>query len=81
MEKLERKPTQRDMVLDYIRRFGSITSWQAYMDLGISQLGARIFELKEQGYVFSKTRIYAKNRYGEKTHYDEYRLADCEVAK
>ena len=75
-EGLIRKPTQRDRVLQYIRDFGSISSWQAYSDLGISQLGARIFELKERGYVFAKTRIQTKNRYGEKTHYDEYRLME-----
>ena len=73
-EGLQRKPTQRDKVLDYIRQFGCITSWQAYQDLGITQLATRIFELKEQGYKFSKTRIYTTNRLGEKTHYDEYRL-------
>ena len=66
--------TQRDRVLQYIRDFGYITSWDAYKELGISQLGARIFELKERGYAFEKTRIETKNRYGEKTHYDEYRL-------
>lgn len=76
MAKLERKPTQRDRVLKYIRDFGFITSWDAYSELGISQLGARVFELKERGYEFTKTRIYTKNRYGEKTHYDEYRLKE-----
>ena len=75
-EKLQRKPTQRDKVLKYIQDFGYITSWQAYSDLGISQLGARIFELKERGYSFKTTRVYTQNRYGEKTHYDEYRLEE-----
>ena len=74
MGKLVRKPSLREKVLDYIVKFGSITSWQAYSDLGITQLGARIFELKGQGYIFSKKRIYTNNRLGEKTHYDEYRL-------
>lgn len=74
MEKLEKRPTQREKVLNYIRQFGSITSWQAYTDLGITQLGARIFELKELGCEFTKTRIVTTNRFGEKTHYDEYRL-------
>lgn len=76
MPKLERKPTQREKVLAYIKQFGSITSWQAYADLGVTQLGARIYELKEQGYVFSKTRIHTKNRLGEKTYYDKYRLEE-----
>lgn len=76
MAKLERKPNQKVRVISYIRMFGYITSWQAYQDLGISQLGARIFELKQDGYVFTKKRIYTKNRMNEKTHYDEYRLAE-----
>lgn len=80
MEKLERKPTQRDKVLNYIRRFGYITSWQAYADLGVTQLGARIFELKEQGYEFTTKRVYTTNRLGEKTHYDEYRLKEAQTA-
>lgn len=79
MAKLERKTTQRDMVLKYIRDFGCITTWEAYSELGISQLGARIFELKERGYEFEKERIYTKNRYNKKTHYDVYRLVkECD---
>ena len=76
MEKLKKRPTQCDKILDYIRRFGYITSWQAYSDLGITQLGARIYNLKEKGYVFEKKRILTRNRLGEKTHYDEYRLVE-----
>ena len=70
-----KKVTQRDRVLQFIKDFGSITSYQAYTELGCTQLASRISELKERGYVFEKTRIETKNRYGEKTHYDEYRLA------
>lgn len=76
MAKLERKLTQRDKVLNYIRQFGFITSWQAYQDLGITQLASRIFELKELGYEFKKTRVNTQNRLGEPTHYDEYRLVE-----
>ena len=75
--KLQRKPTQRDKVLKYIQDFGYITSWQAYADLGVSQLATRIFELKELGYEFTKERVKTTNRYGEKTHYDEYRLEEA----
>lgn len=46
------KITQRDRVINYIREFGSISSWEAYKDLGITQLATRIKELKEQGYEF-----------------------------
>jgi hypothetical protein len=73
---MAKKITQRDRVLQYIKEFGSITSMQAYSDLGCTQLATRISELKERGYEFSKTRINTKNRYGDKTHYDEYRLVE-----
>ena len=69
-----KRTTQCDRILRYIEEFGSITSWQAYADLGITQLAARIFNLKERGYQFETTRVYTENRMGERTHYDEYRL-------
>lgn len=75
------RPTQRDRVLQYIKDFGCITSWDAYKDLGVSQLATRIFELKKMGYKFETTRISTTNRYGYPSHYGEYRLVvDSEVA-
>ena len=53
----ELKLNQRERVLKYIVDFGYITSWQAYQDLGITQLGARIKELKDIGYQFKKDGI------------------------
>ena len=46
------RTTQKDRVVAYINEFGSITTWQAYADLGITRLSARIWELKEEGYIF-----------------------------
>lgn len=69
-----KRTTQKDRILKYIKDFGSITSWEAYKDLGITQLGTRIYELKGLGYVFTKERIKAKNRYGDPSHYDKYML-------
>ena len=45
-----KKPTQEDMVLDYIKKHGSITSWEAFMKLNITRLSGRIYDLREQGY-------------------------------
>lgn len=75
-EGLQKKPTQCQRVLSYIRQFGSITSLQAYTDLSVTQLGARVYELKEQGYEFTKERINTTNRFGEPTHYDKYKLKE-----
>ncbi len=70
------KVTQKEMILKYLQDFGSISSWDAYADLGITQLGARIFELKEKGYVFKKERVKRLNRYGREIAFDKYSLAE-----
>ena len=66
--------TQRERIIKYIKDFGKITSFQAYSDLGITQLGARIYELKQQGLEFNTQTKKSKNRYGETVHYKEYSL-------
>ena len=70
------KVTQKEMILKYLQDFGSISSWDAYAELGITQLGARIFELKEKGYVFKKERVKRLNRYGREIAFDKYSLAE-----
>ena len=70
------RTTQRDLVLNYIREYGSISSWDAYRDLGITQLATRISELKDRNYVFTKERVYTKTRFGVPTHYDRYKLVE-----
>ena len=67
MGKREHRPTQCDLIIQYIKDFVSITTWQAMIDLGVARLASRIFDLKEKGYEFEKTRVYTKNRYGENT--------------
>lgn len=70
------KTTQKDRIINYIREFGSISSWEAYSDLGITQLGARIDQLKKEGYEFKSEWVSNTNRFGEKTDYKRYYLAD-----
>lgn len=70
------KINQRQRIINYIREFGSITSKDAYNDLGITQLATRIKELKELGYEFRTEWESNKNRFGEKTDYKRYYLAD-----
>lgn len=44
--------SQKTQVIEYIQKYGSISSYEAYAHLGITQLGARIDGLKKDGYVF-----------------------------
>ena len=70
------KITQKDRILEYIRNFGSISSFEAYANLGITQLGARIDQLKKEGYEFKTEWESNINRFGEKTDYKRYFLID-----
>ena len=70
------KTNQKQRIINYIRQFGSITSKDAYLDLGITQLGARIDGLERDGYIFAKEWEKGKNRFGEEITYKRYYLAD-----
>lgn len=68
--------SQKDRIINYIREFGSITSWEAYKYLGIMQLGARIDQLKKEGYGFKTEWEHQKNKYGEDVSFKRYYLMD-----
>lgn len=68
---------QTERIIQYLKEFGSITSFQAYADLGITQLGARIDDLQNEGYKFNKQAKSGTNRYGDKVHYTEYSLKEA----
>ena len=63
---------QKQRVIDYMNDFGSITSFEAFQDLGITRLSAVIFDLREQGYKIRTKDETSRNRYGEKTTYARY---------
>ena len=68
--------TQKELILKYIADFGYITSFQAYADLGVTQLATRIKELKAKGYEFRTENVKTKNRYGNPSHYYKYYLIE-----
>lgn len=65
--------TQNEKVLAYLREYGSISSMEAFRVLGITRLSARIYELRERGYMIDNKPIRKKNG-GEYVHYDRYVL-------
>lgn len=68
--------TQAERVLQYIKDFGRITPYDAFRDLAILRLSARIYDLKYEGYDIETTIETAKNRYGEPVHYAVYTLKE-----
>ena len=68
------KTTQKNRVLAYLRNHDGITSIQAFSDLGITRISARIADLRADGFIIASVRESGKNRYGEKTNYVRYIL-------
>jgi hypothetical protein len=72
------KVTQCQRILDYMEQFGSISTLDAFRDLGVARLASRIHDLKHMGYnIVSETKQH-KNRFGENTCFKVYRLAEQE---
>ena len=67
-------PTQNEIILEHIQRYGGITNMEAMNEYGICRLSARIKELRDQGYNIIMQKTKAKNRYGKKISYGVYSL-------
>lgn len=63
----------RERVLEYMREFGSITTYEAFIELGCTRLSEYIRQLKEE-YKIADEWLHTKNRYGEKIQYKKYWL-------
>lgn len=63
---------QEQKIINYVERFGSITTLDAFKDLAITRLSARIFNIKKLGYKVSSVREKSKNRLGEEVNYNRY---------
>ena len=66
------RQTQCERVIDYINEFGSISGLEAFLDLGIMHLPARIYDLDKQGYKIDRKYESVKNRYGDNVSYVRY---------
>ena len=67
---------QIERVMMYLDRYGSITTREAFNDLGIARLASRIHDLKKIGNPIKSETIRVKNRFGENTHYTKYSLEE-----
>ena len=54
---MNKKETQKEAVRRYVRQNGSITTMEAFFELGITRLSARIWELANDGYIVKRERI------------------------
>ena len=61
-----------ERILNHLKEYGSITSWDAIKEYGCTRLSHYIWLLRKQGYRITDTIIPTLNKYGEKTHYKKY---------
>ena len=62
--------TQHEKILRYIQIHGSITTYEAFLNLGITKLTTRISELRKAGFTFISEKCKSEN--GE--YYFRYKL-------
>ena len=70
--------TQEDRVLRHLQDKGSITSWEAIKEYGITRLSAKIYSLRKSGHEITDERRVSKNRYGEPVWFKRYKLNTSE---
>ena len=76
------RKTHKERVLEYIQDFGSITSLDAFRDLGNTRLSASVWLLRHEDELDIKSiNETTKNRYGDKVTYARYYLAGSEFEK
>jgi len=68
--------TQKDKIIAYIKKYGSITPLDALREFSCMRLATRIFELKEDGYDIVTKIEKSKNKSGEPVHYARYYLQE-----
>lgn len=66
--------TQAEKIKDYMERFGSISPYEAFRDLGITKLATRVSEMRREGIVIISDWQKNKNRFGESVTYKRYWL-------
>lgn len=73
--------TQNEAVLRHLLDNGRITSLEAMNKYGIMRLGARVYDLKKQGYPIKTFLRVGRSRNGESMVYAEYRMERVEEAR
>ena len=66
--------SQKETVLKHLQEHGTITDLAAYRLYAIRRLGARIWELRDEGHKIKTENTKEKNRFGKMTVFATYVL-------
>lgn len=67
---------QTKAVLNWLMTGESISSMEAFAELGVTRLSAKIFNLRKRGYNIVSEQAYTINRYGSTVRFVRYRLEE-----
>lgn len=70
------KVTKANQVLNHLKFYRSITSWEAIQQYGATRLSAIIFNLRKAGYNIDTQTELTKDRNGNTCSYARYILKD-----
>lgn len=65
---------QQTRILNYMNKHGGITAAEAFQNLGVMRLSARIKEMRQDGVNIITQRMEGRNRYGETVHFTKYKV-------
>ena len=68
--------TQKEKVLDFLKRNGTITKYDGFKYLGITKVDTIVSYLRKEGYKITGETVRCKNQDGVPTHYTKYSLAE-----
>lgn len=63
-----------DRILNHLKAYGCITSWEAIEEYGCTRLSHYIWVLRKENYDIKDEWICTTNRFGEKIKYKKYIL-------
>lgn len=63
---------QYTLILDFLRKYHTLTPFQAFECLGITKLATRISEMRAKGVKIKDVWVEDFNRYGQKVRYKKY---------
>ena len=66
--------TQKQRILEHLKKYGSITTWESFELYGDTRLSDKIYQLKKDGYTFNEEWIKKENRYGKMIEFKKYIL-------
>ena len=68
--------TQTQAVLEWLKTGNSISSYEAFKELGVTRLSAIIFTLRKKGYDITSEDEKTVNRFGGTVVFSRYKLEE-----